>query len=40
VVATGDGGLVLVEVQAAGRARQQYTAWAAGARLADGDHLD
>ncbi|MCU1489891.1 MAG: fmt [Acidimicrobiaceae bacterium] len=38
-VATGDGGLELLEVQAEGRGRQPFSAWAAGARLAEGERL-
>ena len=37
VVATGHGGLRLVEVQPANRARMAFGAWVAGARPADGE---
>lgn len=39
LVATGDGSLVLVEVQPEGRARQPADAWARGARLTTDDRL-
>lgn len=39
VLVTGDGGLRLVEVQSAGRARMPFSSWAAGARLAPGELL-
>lgn len=39
VAATGEGCLVLDEVQPEGRARQLGPAWANGARLAEGDRL-
>ncbi|MGH9119250.1 MAG: methionyl-tRNA formyltransferase [Acidimicrobiales bacterium] len=38
-VGTGDGTLVLVEVQPEGRARLPAEAWVRGARLGPGDHL-
>jgi methionyl-tRNA formyltransferase len=39
LVATGDGGLRLLEVQPEGRARQPAEAWARGARLGPGERL-
>jgi len=39
VVATGDGGLRLIEVQPAGRTRMAFGAWAVGARPGDNERL-
>jgi methionyl-tRNA formyltransferase len=39
IVATGDGLLQLIEVQAEGRRVQPFEAWAAGAHPAAGEHL-
>jgi methionyl-tRNA formyltransferase len=39
VVATGEGGIELVEVQSQGRARQGFAAWANGARPEPGERL-
>ncbi len=36
---TGEGLLVLIEVQSEGRARQSFSSWAAGARVAPGERF-